>query len=595
MASSTPLQPLYSAQPTNMGYVYFHTRPGSFPCGPLPQPPQAHLASTNYSPQMVSTQPASAPQAAAAHQYPPGPPGPTGFYSTPVNPQTLLSYHMSPAYITQATMLPQAFQTMTLQEPNWNVYIGASSHLAENTGMLTSFSNPSLYKFVFVGNGQPIPVAHTGHSLWRTPHKPLHLHHVHVTPNITKNLILVRQFTRDNNVSVDFDAYGFSVKDYQTRRLLLRCDSTGDLYPVTQQPSSTTTFALLSLSLTTWHRCLGHPSKDVLRRLESSHFISYIKTKLSALCHACQLCKHTRLPFYSSESNVGSVFDIIHSDLWTSPISSESDQFPFGSMTPDTPPSYDFFLPPHNNHTPQTTHPNNHQLPPPTATPPSPTPQAQPQSPHHLLTPRTPAAHQQMPIPPLLSTHKPTTPSSTPDTHITLPTATAHGNAPTTNTHHMVTRAKARISKPLARMNCHATTTSPIPRSHLHALRDPNWHKAMVDEYNALISNGTWALVPRPANANIVRSMWFFKHKFNADGSLSRYKARLVANGRSQQQGIDCDETFSPVVKPATIRTVLSLAVTRDWPIHQLDLKNAFLHGQLSETVYMHLWVFQHA
>ncbi|GJR43591.1 ribonuclease H-like domain-containing protein [Tanacetum coccineum] len=132
----------------------------------------------------------------------------------------------------------------------------------------------------------------------------------------------------------------------------------------------------------------------------------------------------------------------------------------------------------------------------------------------------------------------------------------------------MVTRVKAGISKPLARMNCHATTTLHIPRSHLHALRDPNWHKAMVDEYNALISNGTWDLVHHPANANIVRSMWIFKHKFNADGLLSRYKARLVANGHSQQQGIDCDETFSPVIKPATIRIVLSLAVTRDWPIH---------------------------
>ncbi|GJR52184.1 RNA-directed DNA polymerase, eukaryota [Tanacetum coccineum] len=112
--------------------------------------------------------------------------------------------------------------------------------------------------------------------------------------------------------------------------------------------------------------------------------------------------------------------------------------------------------------------------------------------------------------------------------------------------------------------------------------------KAMLDEYNALITNGTWVLVPRPTNVNVVRSMWLFKHKFHVDGTLSRYKARLVANGRSQQQGIDCDETFSLVVKPATIRTVLSLSFSHDWPIYQLDMKNAFLHGQLSKTVYMH-------
>ncbi|GJX11316.1 ribonuclease H-like domain-containing protein [Tanacetum coccineum] len=111
--------------------------------------------------------------------------------------------------------------------------------------------------------------------------------------------------------------------------------------------------------------------------------------------------------------------------------------------------------------------------------------------------------------------------------------------------HPLVTRVKADIFKPLEHMNCHVTTTSPLPRSHVHALQDPNWKEAM-------------------------------------------YKARLVANGRNQQQGIDCDETFSPVVKPATIRIVLSLVVSRDWPIHQLDVKNVFFHGYLSETVYMH-------
>ncbi|GKF79032.1 ribonuclease H-like domain-containing protein, partial [Tanacetum coccineum] len=70
-------------------------------------------------------------------------------------------------------------------------------------------------------------------------------------------------------------------------------------------------------------------------------------------------------------------------------------------------------------------------------------------------------------------------------------------------THPMVTRAKAGIFKPLERMNCHVTTTSPLPLSHVHALRNPNWKEAMLDEYNALITNGTWVLVPRPANVNM--------------------------------------------------------------------------------------------
>ncbi|GJV01940.1 ribonuclease H-like domain-containing protein [Tanacetum coccineum] len=82
--------------------------------------------------------------------------------------------------------------------------------------------------------------------------------------------------------------------------------------------------------------------------------------------------------------------------------------------------------------------------------------------------------------------------------------------------------------------------------------------------------------------------MWLFRHKFHADGTLSRYKARLVGNGSTQLAGVDVDETFSPVVLPGTIRTVLSLATSRHWPVHQLDVKNAFLHGDLTETVYMH-------
>ena len=110
----------------------------------------------------------------------------------------------------------------------------------------------------------------------------------------------------------------------------------------------------------------------------------------------------------------------------------------------------------------------------------------------------------------------------------------------------------------------------------------------MKEEFDALIENHNWDLVPRPPNANIIRPLWVFRVKTKSDGSFERYKARLVGDGKSQREGIDCDETFSPVVKPASIRIVLSIALSRSWSIHQLDVKNAFLHGHLTEAVYMH-------
>ncbi|GJS66086.1 ribonuclease H-like domain-containing protein [Tanacetum coccineum] len=152
----------------------------------------------------------------------------------------------------------------------------------------------------------------------------------------------------------------------------------------------------------------------------------------------------------------------------------------------------------------------------------------------------------------------------------------------------MVTRFRVGTNRPTERLNLHVSSVSPLPKSYRDAFSDPNWQNAMRDEYHALIKNKTWTLVPRPPDTNIVRCMWLFRHKYLADGTLSRYKARLVANGSTQLEGVDVDETFSPVVKPGTIRTVLSLAASRHWPIHQLDVKNAFLHGDLSETVYMH-------
>ena len=109
----------------------------------------------------------------------------------------------------------------------------------------------------------------------------------------------------------------------------------------------------------------------------------------------------------------------------------------------------------------------------------------------------------------------------------------------------------------------------------------------MNEEFDAFTRQATWILVPSSPTQNVVGCKWVFKLKHNSDGSINRYKERLEAKGFHQQYGIDFDETFSLVIKPPTIKLILSLAVQFNWPIRQLDVRNAFPHGVLREEVFM--------
>lgn len=125
------------------------------------------------------------------------------------------------------------------------------------------------------------------------------------------------------------------------------------------------------------------------------------------------------------------------------------------------------------------------------------------------------------------------------------------------------------------------------PNNLEEAMRNPGWREAMNNEFSALQKNETWVLVPPKPGINLIDSRWVYKVKRKADGSVERLKARLVAKGFKQRFGIDYSDTFSPVIKPSTIRVILSLAVTKGWNMRQVDIQNAFLHGILEEEVYM--------
>lgn len=143
-----------------------------------------------------------------------------------------------------------------------------------------------------------------------------------------------------------------------------------------------------------------------------------------------------------------------------------------------------------------------------------------------------------------------------------------------------------RLSEPLKNF-INNLSSHHIPTSVDEALKDPRWVQAMKEEMKALMKNETWILVPLPEGQKTVGCKWVFSIKYKADGTVERYKARLVAKGYTQTYGVDYHETFSPVAKLNTIRVLLSLAMNLDWPLHQFDVKNAFLHEDLEEEIYM--------
>lgn len=150
--------------------------------------------------------------------------------------------------------------------------------------------------------------------------------------------------------------------------------------------------------------------------------------------------------------------------------------------------------------------------------------------------------------------------------------------------------ALAATEEELDEATAAAVTFPEEPLTFKQAMRSDartHWEQAMQEEINSLKRHGTWELVDLPSDRKAVKCKWVYKVKFRPDGEIERYKARLVAKGFTQVKGIDFDETFAPVARLDSLRYLLALAALEDWEIHQVDVKSAYLNGELDEEIYM--------
>jgi hypothetical protein len=110
---------------------------------------------------------------------------------------------------------------------------------------------------------------------------------------------------------------------------------------------------------------------------------------------------------------------------------------------------------------------------------------------------------------------------------------------------------------------------------------NPKWDNAMDEEMVALDANATWELITLPKEKKTIGCKWVYKVKHNANGYVNKYKARLVAKGYAQTYGIDYEETYSPIARMTTVRVIIAMAIAKGWSLHQMDVRNVFLHGDL--------------
>ncbi|KAI5321499.1 hypothetical protein L3X38_030570 [Prunus dulcis] len=518
-------------------------------------------------------------------------------------------YHHS-NYVYQGSPPPASLTALAAQasfsrDAVWIADSGASHHMVPHMTTMDSASPCTSFDQVRVGNREGLRIDHIGSAHIPTTTSSLSLSSVFHIPQLTANLLSVYHLCQDNNCRMIFDQFGFSIQDKVTNRVLFHGKSDHGLYLIPCFiPSSThvdnkqlkMAFLGQQIHSSLWHRRLGHPTNEVVQLMLREAQLPVVSDSISQMCSYCLNGKMHHLPFSARHDKLMGYKGVLCYNCSTQRIVisrhviHDESVYPFkhpstfhSNILSYVSPSLSINLPStlvlssetlvsHANH--PSSSPSRREF-----SPAAPSPLVPPDASSSSVQPLADS------FPVSSGEHMP------PIDHVISSSSSSLSSSQ--NIHPITTRSKSGLcqQKSFEDYQCftsmHDSTTLDEPSTFRVASFSPAWIKAMEEEIYALTMQGTWCLVPRPANTNIVGSKWIYKIKRNSDGTVSRYKARLVAHGFSQEAGFDYHETFSPVVRHTTVRLILSLASINGWSLRQLDVKNAFLHGDLDEEVYM--------
>ncbi|KAH0740811.1 hypothetical protein KY290_033854 [Solanum tuberosum] len=516
------------------------------------------------------------------------------------------------------------------------VMVGASHHITPDLANLHHVEDYNDMDQVQVGNGQGLPIHHTGNSTLSLPSKSLSLTNILHVPSITKCLLSVQRFARDNDVFFEFHPSHFIVKDRASKTPLLSGQSNDGLYSLKLQPSqpraiskSPSICISSRTSSTCWHLRLVKLKSEVtsifhqfkllvenqfhtkIKSIQSdwggefralspilsqfgiSHRVScphtheqqgkverkhrhIVEAGLSLLAHSSTPSRYWHFAFtllapcvflgYSPKHLGYRCLDRVSGRFYIARhVCFDETIFPFtsDSILGPHPSTLAYLIPWASSLITIPHRPANPVASPPTSN-----------LPNLSSTLRSPVIDQSssntnapssQPIIPLVVD---LTDFSLP--HQSTPLLMQHTSQPVEppqRTHHM----RLRHMTPFSYLSTVPSSMLSSPPSTTEANKHKVWRDDMSAEMNALLRNGTWTLVPFNSSMNVLGNKWIFRIKKNTLGNIERYKARLVAKGFHQLEGQDYFETFSPVVKPATIRVVLTVVASRGWQLRQLD------------------------